>query len=201
MHAGKPELQIMIRKAKPADVRKVVPLLILAMGDLAAKFSNSKDAATTNSLFEHFFLEKDNQYSYTNFLVYEENGQVYGALNAYDGGKLTELRQNFLEYLSAHNGLKDFNPEPETQAGEFYFDTLAVDPEMQGKGIGKQLIDAGIEWADEFGIKKVGLLVDVNNDKALKLYKNKGFEVANDTSFIGGTYHHMVFNIITSSCS
>ena len=186
----------MIRKAAPRDVIMVVPLLILAMGELAAKFSNTDDLASTNALFEHFFLENDNQYSYINFLVYEEDGKVQGALNAYDGAKLIELRHNFLEHLAAHNGLKDFNPEPETQAGEFYFDTLAVNPEMQGKGIGKQLIDAGIEWADEFGINKVGLLVEVNNEKALKLYRNKGFEIANQISFIGGSYHHMVFNII-----
>jgi len=186
----------MIRKAAPRDVIMVVPLLILAMGELAAKFSNTDDLASTNALFEHFFLENDNQYSYINFLVYEEDGKVHGALNAYDGATLIELRHNFLEHLSAHHGLKDFNPEPETQAGEFYFDTLAVNPEMQGKGIGKQLIDAGIEWADEFGINKVGLLVEVNNDKALKLYWNKGFKIANQISFIGGSYHHMVFNII-----
>ena len=185
----------MIRKARPADVKMVVPLLILAMGELASKFSNTSDAIATSALFAHFFQEEDNQYSYSNFLVYEESGQVYGALNAYDGGKLTILRQKFLEYLSVHNGLNDFKPEPETQAGEFYFDTLAVNQEMQGKGIGKKLIDAGIEWAQELGIDTVGLLVEVNNEKALKLYIDKGFKIANQASFIGGSYHHMVFKI------
>ncbi|RYG16420.1 MAG: N-acetyltransferase, partial [Chitinophagaceae bacterium] len=137
----------MIRNAKPDDAKAVAPLIIQAMGELANKFSNTTDAKKTLALFEYFFRQKSNQYSYENALVFEDNGQILGSLNAYDGGKLPELRKNFTDYLRVNNSLKDFHPEEETQAGEFYLDTISVSPSAQGKGIGKQLIDAGIAWA------------------------------------------------------
>ncbi|TCD08192.1 GNAT family N-acetyltransferase [Pedobacter frigidisoli] len=183
----------MIRKAKPADAEEVAQLIIQAMGNLANKFSNTDDTIATLSLFKYFFSQTDNQYSYENTLVYEENSQILGSINAYDRGKLLELRKNFLDHLAHHNGLTNFNPENETQSGEFYLDTISVNPNAQGKGIGKQLIDAGINWAKELGHNKVGLLVEIDNEKALKLYQTKGFEIQKEKKFIGGLYYHMIY--------
>ncbi|KQR70244.1 GNAT family N-acetyltransferase [Pedobacter sp. Leaf176] len=185
----------MIRKAKPEDAEAVAPLIIQAMGELANKFSNTTDAIKTLGLFEYFFSQQNNQYSYENTLVFEENNQILGTLNAYDGGKLAELRKKFTEYISLHSDVKDFNPEEETEAGEFYFDTISVAPSAQGKGIGKQLIAAGIAWAEKTGHKNVGLLVEVENEKAFKLYQSKGFEIQNKKKFMGGLYLHMTYQI------
>lgn len=186
----------MIREAKPEDAIVVAPLIIQAMGELAYKFSNTKDVGKTTALFEYFFKQKDNQYSYENTLVYEKDRLILGSLNAYDGGKLLQLRKNFLDYLKTHNQLTNFNPEPETEADEFYLDTISVSPEAQGKGIGKKLIDAGIVWAKELKYNKVGLLVEINNEKALKLYQSKGFEIINQKIFVGAEYHHMVYKVL-----
>lgn len=185
----------MIRKAEPEDAKTVAPLIIQAMGDLAYKFSNSKDYNITLSLFEHFFKENGNQYSYENTLVYEDQGKVIGALNAYDGAQLLKLRKNFLDYLVVHNNLKDFSPEPETESGEFYLDTISVNPDAQGKGIGKKLIDAGKDWAKKLKHSKVGLLVEIDNNRALKLYQSKGFEIQKEKTFIGKLYYHMIYNL------
>ncbi|WP_231460047.1 MULTISPECIES: GNAT family N-acetyltransferase [unclassified Pedobacter] len=185
----------MIRFATPEDAASVAPLIILAMGDLAIKFSNDTDAVKTQAFFEHFFRLPDNQYSYQNTLVFEENGLILGSLNAYDGAKLLALRKNFLDYLKFHNGLLDFNPEPETEAGEFYLDSLGVNPEAQGKGIGKKLINAGIAWAKELKHKTVGLIVEFDNDRALKFYLDRGFTINNQKEFVGGKYHHMIYQV------
>ncbi|MFC4210984.1 GNAT family N-acetyltransferase [Pedobacter lithocola] len=186
----------MIRKAKISDAKAVAPLIIQAMGELAYKLSNTSNHDATLELFDYFFKEANNQYSFENTLVYaNENDEVLGSINAYDGAKLLELRTNFLNYLSLHCGLKNFNPEPETQAGEFYLDTISVSPAVQGKGIGKQLIDAAIKWAAELNHTRAGLLVETNNHKALKLYQNKGFKIIDEKQFIGGSYHHMVYQI------
>ncbi|MCZ4244209.1 GNAT family N-acetyltransferase [Pedobacter punctiformis] len=184
----------MIRKANPDD-RKIVALLIVqAMGDLAFKFANSNNIHDAIALFEYFFSQQGNQYSYENTLVFENDGQVVGSINAYDGAKLLELRAPFLQYLIKNCGLKDFNPEPETEAGEFYLDTISVSENMQGKGIGKLLIKAGIEWSAKLGHKKAALLVDKGNEGALRLYLKMGFEIENERQFIGGQYYHMIYN-------
>lgn len=185
----------MIRKAKPGDAKAVAPLIIQAMGELANKFSNTTDATKTVDLFEYFFSQKNNQYSYENTLVFEENSHILGALNAYDGGKLPELRKNFAEYLRINNNVEDFHPEEETEAGEFYFDTISVAPSAQGKGIGKQLIDSGIKWAEKHGHHTVGLLVEQNNENALRLYEKMGFLIQNEKQFMGCLYYRMIFKI------
>ncbi|TCD17634.1 GNAT family N-acetyltransferase [Pedobacter psychrodurus] len=187
----------MIRPAQPTDAEAVVPLIIQAMGTLANKLTNSDDVEVINEIFKHFFQQRGNQYSYENTLVFEDEGKVLGSINAYDGSKLPELRQPFLAYLAEHHQANNTNQGTETQSGEFYLDTISVNPKTQGKGIGKQLIKAGIDWAKQLGHHHIGLLVEQNNDRALKLYQNMGFAIQNEKEFMGGLYHHMVF---TTNC-
>jgi len=185
----------MIRPAKPADTEEVVPLIIQAMGKLAKKLTNVEDDEIINKIFKHFFRQDNNQYSYENTLVYEDEGKILGSLNAYDGGKLLKLRLPFLAYLTEHYQANNTGQGTETQSGEFYLDTISVNPNAQGKGIGKQLIKAGIDWAKQLGHHTVGLLVEQNNGRALKLYQNMGFVTQNEKQFMGGRYHHMVFKL------
>ena len=185
----------MIRAAKPTDAEEVVPLVIQAMGKLAKKLTNVEDDEIINRIFKHFFQQKNNQYSYENTLVFEDGGKILGSLNAYDGRKLLQLRQPFLAYLAEHYQANNSDQGTETQSGEFYLDTISVNPKAQGKGIGKQLIKAGIDWAKQLGHHTVGLLVEQNNGRALKLYQNMGFVIQNEKQFMGGRYHHMVFKL------
>lgn len=183
----------MIRPAKPADFAKVVPLILQAMGELAGKLTHTQNQSEINRIFEHLFQQKGNQYSYEHTLVFEEAGEVLGSLNAYDGGKLTELRKPFLACI--HNDKStDNKQDTETQSGEFYLDSISVNPKAQGKGIGKELIKAGINWGRQLGHQTIGLLVEQNNVQALKLYKKMGFVIQNEKQFMGSLYHHMVFN-------
>lgn len=185
----------MIRQAEPADAEQVVPLIIQAMGHLAVKFANSDKPEVITRLFTHFFKEKANQYSYQNTLVYLADNEILGAINAYDGAKLQSLKSPFLVYLSENHGLIDFKSENEAESDEFYLDTISVNAKAQGKGIGKALINAGIDWAKKLGHVKTGLLVEPENIKALKLYQHKGFEIENEKEFMGGKYYHMTYKI------
>ncbi len=186
---------LVIRFAKPSDSKKVAQLIVQAMGELAMKFCNADEPESAVPVFEYFFGLADNQYSFKNTLVYENELGVVGAINAYDGAMLEAYRRPFFDYLTERFGLVDFNPEPETESGEFYLDTISVDPIARGRGIGKLLIVAGIDLAKDLGHKRVGLLVDVNNSRALKLYQHMGFRVSNEKSFMGGMYHRMIYDI------
>ena len=185
----------MIRPAIPSNAEEVVPLIIQAMGPLAHKLTNVKDDELINEIFMHFFKQPGNQYSYENTLVFEEKGKVIGSLNAYDGGKLLELRKPFLNYVSEHYHAIELHQGTETEAGEFYLDSISVHPSAQGKGIGKQLIKAGINWAKKLGHLTVGLLVEQNNQNAFRLYEKMNFVIQNEKQFMGGLYHHMIFKI------
>ena len=45
-----------------------------------------------------------------------------------------------------------------------------------GYGIGREMLRASLQWADENGIEKVTLKVLATNDKAIRLYEANGFE-------------------------
>lgn len=185
----------MIRQAKPTDNSQVAPLIVQAMEDLAMKFTKAEDLTFAIPVFEYFFQTEGNQYSYENTLVYEENGEIIGSITGYDGNKLDELRTPFLDYLLDKFEFAQI-PEDETEAGEFYLDTVSVSHLHQGKGIGKKLIEAMIEHAHSKGFDKVGLLVDVQNPSAKKLYERIGFKVVKTKNLMGGQYEHLVYEIL-----
>lgn len=183
----------MIRKALLGDAQSIAPLIVQAMGFLAFKFSNTTDYERTCSLFEHFIGQAQNQYSYQNTWVFEKEKEILGAIIAYDGAELIQLRSSFLDYLAQHHQFNDIHPEAETEAGEFYIDTLSVYPKAQGLGIGKSLIKQAILFAQNNGFHQIGLLVEKENLSAKRLYSSLNFSIVEEKKFMGDQYFHMVY--------
>ena len=181
----------MIRKAVIDDANEIATLIVAAMGSLANKFTATESPKEALKLFVHFVSLAGNQYSFENTLVYIIDDKVVGAVNAYDGAKIEELRKPFLSYLNKnyHNG--SFRMETESEAGEFYIDTLSVNPNYQGKGIGKALLTAAKNWAAALGHLKIGLLVDLENAGAKRLYQSVGFAVVGEKLLLGEKYEHL----------
>ena len=61
---------------------------------------------------------------------------------------------------------------------------VAVDPELQGKGLGGKLIARSLEYGLKKGARKAFLAADVKNRSAIGLYKKYGFEPREDDSEI-----------------
>jgi len=184
----------MIRAALPADAHEIAKLIILAMDDLAVKFTGASDPYEAVPLFERFAALPANQYSYENILVYADEDGVCGMISAYDGADLRDLRAPFLGHLDQVYGFKH-NPEDETEMGEYYIDCISVSPDKQGKGIGKVLIKAMLDYAKAHQHDTIGLLVNKENPKAEKLYENLGFKVVKEKDFMGGRYFHMQYKL------
>lgn len=73
---------------------------------------------------------------------------------------------------------------------------MSVHQSYWGQGIGSTMLDVLIAWAQETGIiTKINLKVRIDNDRALRLYKSKGFNIEGTISreyFLNGVYypHH-----------
>jgi RimJ/RimL family protein N-acetyltransferase len=73
---------------------------------------------------------------------------------------------------------------------------LAVDPDQQGAGVGRALIEAAVERARALGARKVSLRVLGHNETARRLYERCGFVVEGilkDEFYLAGRYADDVF--------
>jgi mycothiol synthase len=53
--------------------------------------------------------------------------------------------------------------------------SIGVRPDRQGRGLGRQLVRAGVERVRSLGVPEVGLSVNGRNEGALRLYESEGF--------------------------
>jgi len=184
-----------IRKATDEDSNIIASLIMLAMDDIIYSFIGEVSYEKAFHFLNRLIREKSNQYSYENCWVAEAENQLVAAAIVYDGARLKELR-NPVAILLREIFNRDFNPEDETQEGEYYIDCVGVDSNYQGKGIGSQVFQFII---NEFVLqqnKTLGLLVDKKNPKAKQLYLKLGFEVVGEKKLVGNEMEHLQYKNI-----
>jgi mycothiol synthase len=75
-------------------------------------------------------------------------------------------------------------PRPEAVVGEIY--VIAVDPDFQGLGLGRQLTIAGLDAIARRGVTTGMLYVDAANAAAVGMYERLGFDThRTDVAFTG----------------
>lgn len=181
---------MLIRKATPNDSTPITAAILLAMDDIIYRFIGDNTTDRAFHFVEDLVREKGNQYSYENCWVAESENEVVGAAVVYDGARLQELRESVAARLMELFN-REFNPEDETQAGEFYIDCVGVDPAQQGKGIGTGLFQFLINSYVIQQRKTLGLLVDTTNPKAKELYLKLGFEIVGTKKLVGKDMLHL----------
>lgn len=132
----------------------------------------------------------DSQYSYRNTLVALVDGQLAGCLVGYDGKDLRRLRKRFIEKASEYLEQDFSNMDDETQAGEYYLDSLCVKKNFRKRGLATRLIKEAIK---RHGSQPVGLLVDHTHPWAERLYRAIGFEFVNETTWGGHAMNHLQY--------
>lgn len=175
--------KITIRQAERDDATLIAEVVCMAVG-----------YDTSHPIYPvfHTLAASDKaQYSYRNALVAEVDGVVAGAIVGYDGARLAELREPIFELLEAHLGTIP-HIEDETEAGEFYLDSLGVLPRFRGMGVGSRLLGALSTRAFAAGHARVGLIVDVDNPDAERLYTELGFVRVGAKRFLGHDMWHLI---------
>lgn len=184
---------MIIRKAVISDSKYIAPILLLAMEDIIYKFICKDDYNSALDFLQHFVETENNQYSYQNCYVAEADNEIIGAVNLYDGADLQKLRNPIIEYVRS-NYNPDFNPEDETQAGEYYIDSLGINPKHQGKGIGSAILQFLIDKYVHKNKETLGLLVEEDNPNAKKLYLKLGFKPIGYKTLVKKNLEHLQIN-------
>ncbi len=210
---------IYIRNARKEDASAAARLMLMAFPtDTIISMGTGISYENLEKVISQVIALEDSIYSYNNIFVAEvtpgnynnisaeipvtgnndalagiENhiSGVVGIIIAYDGARLHQLRRPLEEKLAEYIGKDAHKWDDETSAGEFYIDSLAVEPQCRGMNIGSKLIEATVKKAANLGHSKVGLLVDLENPLAEKLYTRLGFEFVGYTPFMKHTYKHL----------
>lgn len=188
-----------IRRATQKDAEAVAAHLFLAMEEILYLLIGERDAQKAKALMLHLAESENNQYSYQNCWVSEEDKEIVAAVNVYDGAKLTELREPVLQYLRIHFN-RHLAPEDETGPGEYYIDSLGVHPAYRGKGTGTGLLQFLIEEYVQRQKQTAGLLVEEENTNAKRLYLKLGFQPVGSKVLLGKNLEHLQIKPGLSSC-
>ena len=195
------QYNIKIRKAKKRDAEFIGTTVAEAIGpEICRDLAEDKDVSIVYRLFSELAARDDSQYSYRNALMAEnDKGEVVGAIVAYDGANLIELRKAFIEKANELLGWS-MTPEdaedwePETNAGEVYIDSLYVTPEYRKRGVASALINGVIE-EHKGKVKPFGILCEPENQRAYRLYTKLGFEKDGVNRFAGVPMNHLRLQI------
>ena len=189
---------MIVRKAKREDAKVIATYMMLAMKEIVYQFIGEDSSKRATQVLESLINKKANQYSYENCWVVESKEGIIAVANIYDGAKLQELRIPVAEAIKSMFN-RDFSPEDETQAGEFYIDCVGVHPNYQGKGVGSKIIEYLIDEYVHKRNKTLGLLVDKDNPNAKRLYLKLGFEIIGEKMLMGKRMDHLHFK--NKNCS
>jgi ribosomal protein S18 acetylase RimI-like enzyme len=203
----------MIRPAVPGDAPRAVPLILQAIGSIAFVLTGTNNREDADRILDGFFRRKDNRVSYQNTLVMEDlenvversregslerSREVVGVALIYDGSIARALDGPLEKAAVQTSGLSDYRIPTEAEPSEFYLDTISVDPKCQGRGFGRDLIEASCEQARRLGRDRIGLLVDIGNSGAKRLYERLEFRTQGRKQIGGYEYFHMVRDLAAS---
>ncbi|MCC5919831.1 MAG: GNAT family N-acetyltransferase [Cyclobacteriaceae bacterium] len=181
---------MIIRKASIEDSKNIAYYLMMAMDEIVYQFIGLASRDKAIQFLESLIILKNNQYSYENCWMVEIKNQIVGAALIYDGGELHKLRKPVTMAIK-NKFNRDFVPEDETQAGEFYIDCVAIHPNQQGKGLGTKIFDFLINEYVKERKNTLGLLVDKKNPKAKALYLRLGFRLVGEKVLVGKPMEHL----------
>lgn len=182
-----------IRTAIPEDAHAAVPLLFEAIGDITYILMGTDDVDQALEAMTAFFGQPANRLSYENCTVAEIDGRIAGAMLAYHGSRLDELDRPLLERIVSLTGDRNISFPREAMENEYYLDSIAVDPDFRGQGLGKQLMKAFEAEGAKRGYARLSLIVELGNDNAKGLYSAQGYRADGHRLEIAGhLYEHMV---------
>jgi ribosomal protein S18 acetylase RimI-like enzyme len=180
-------MSLIFRPARAADVKQAVAL-IYSSGPAAFDYVFERAGASAEEFLRMAFVDGRGMFGHARHWVGELDGRVVASGTAFSGelntrNALTAMRQILLCYGPVstlpvlRRGLqveKVILPPPKQT---FYLAHLGVAPDLQGQGIGTQLIGHLLQLGRAAGFTEAALDVAASNAQAQALYERLGFRV------------------------
>lgn len=128
--------------------------------------------------------------NFTNFTVAVIDDEVVGVAYSYAENVESKTKEIILKEANI-----DLHPNQEAWPNEWYLEMIAVNPNYQGNGIGKNLINNVLKIAKQNQKNVVSLNVDIDNVKAKTIYESQGFVIEKKIKIDKHNYYHMLKNI------
>ena len=183
-----------IRDAVKEDAYDLARLQALA-GDGLIEFGYGGLVAGVGpiELFGRVFEMGHEPYSYRNSVVAEDNGRVVGKLHSYGCDDVSSVVPDDPFMPAERQAIVNscFPPTPVS----WHIDAMAVLPEYQGQGLGREFIKIAKSKCRNNGFDVLSLHVFEANEGARRLYQRCGFEAVDrvpipdeaNLSHLGGT--------------
>ncbi|MHB0977425.1 MAG: GNAT family N-acetyltransferase [Candidatus Aquicultorales bacterium] len=203
----------MIRKAQPYDLPSVASIYKRAFPDSIEHIFGKEPSDQPFIDIYRFLLDEFPDY----FLVEEEEGKVVGYVVAPpDVSALVKdavLKGYVLRWswrwmrgrygfgltpvgvLLADKWAFLRSKDKASESSDARILSIAVDPDRQGKGLGKKLTKVGMELLDRAGADKIMLEVREQNERAKHIYKKLGFHEVGSFRDKGGVWVQMIAHI------
>ena len=187
--------ELKFRSAEKKDAKKLAELVHLAIGDIAERLTGQTKTENIRETLSFFFREKDNRISFQNTIAADVLDEAVGVIISYPGDHAAVLDEPILNRLRKKRRNQEIYFDKEADAGDYYIDTICVDPKFQGYGIGTALIKRAEAAAKQIGYNRVSLNVAHENLKAGNLYKKLGYHEEKIIQINGHNYYYMVKNL------
>ena len=187
-----------IRQAKPEDAASAVTL-VHSSGPEAFDYVFSVDyPGQSLDFLRYAFVREFGAFSYRMHSVVLMDERVVATMVTYSDKQFLRLNAGNIRaivgfYFSTSGlisackalirGLSIETLIKPPRKGRYYLGNLGVEPGLQGKGIGSQLIGRAVELAKEKGLHWLSLDVATTNPEAEKLYTRLGFKCVEARKF------------------
>ena len=175
-----------IRPAEPTDAGFAAAMIRLSMGHLADHLFEMKPDAIENVIAK-LFTRNTGRFGRRSVLLAEFENEPVGMLTASRGDEVNRRNLETIPLLFAELGFAKairfiwrtvtLPGGKEAEDDEFFLDFLGVDPSMQGRSFGSQLLAYAEELARENGLMKCSLIVGWYNTSARRLYERTGYTI------------------------
>lgn len=186
------ELDYIIQQAKKEESIQIAPLIYQAIGSIAYRLTGETNEKNMLEKLQMLVEDEHNRHSYLNtFVALSVSGNVLGIVVLYDGKKGADLDRALEKALYDEYG-RTISIDVEAHHDEYYIDTLCVQTEARGLGIGTALLKFAEEKATALGFSKLSLNVEVEKVQARALYTRIGFDETGPWTIINEPFIHMV---------